>query len=242
MNWFSVPDIFWLAALFSLIAIALLFVAVPTPSSTSFHQETEPNLNQLSSVIFQPLLPYLYISVFFLHIIFTATFVVVPISLEKLAGLTSHQQWKLYLPVMILAFLFSIPMIIHAEKKHLLKHYFIMAIFFFGIAEFFWWWDAKNLFLSALSLLLFLTAFSLLEAFLPSLISKSAPPSKKGTALGIYSCSQFLGIFVGGALGGWLYGAWSLNTVYLFCVIIAVIWVSMLIKMKSGDIHYGQRR
>jgi predicted MFS family arabinose efflux permease len=241
-TWFSVPGLFWIATAMSALAILLLFTIVPTPEIVSFHQETEPDLSQFSTLFFHPVLLQLYFSIFFLQTIFTATFVVIPISLERMAGLASHQQWYIYLPLMLIAFMLSIPMIIRAERKKQLKNYFILAITTLGIAEFLWWLFAKNLFLSALSLLLFLTAFSLLEAFLPSLISKSAPSSKKGTALGIYSCAQFLGVFAGGTLGGWLYGQWSLNIVYLFCVIIVLIWVTMAMKLKSGDIHYGERR
>jgi MFS family permease len=240
-SWLSIPGLFWLAAVMSVIAIILLFTVVPIPTHTRFHRETEPSFSDFSSVLFHPLLSKLYFSIFFLHAIFTATFVVVPISLEKMAGLNSHQQWSLYLPLMLVAFILSIPMIIRAEKQKQLKTYFISAICLMGGAEFLWWLFAKNLFLSGLGLLLFLTAFTLLEAFLPSLISKSAPPSRKGTALGIYSCAQFLGIFAGGTLGGWLYGQWSLNVVYLFCVIIVLIWVTMAMKLTTGDIHYGER-
>jgi predicted MFS family arabinose efflux permease len=240
-SWLTVPGIFWLAAGMSILAILILFTCVPTPSSMPFHPDAEADLSQFSSVLRHPFLSGMYASIFFLHAVFTATFVVVPISLAQIAGLPSQQQWYLYLPLMILAFSLSIPMMIHAERKNLLKKYFLLAIILLGIAEFLWGLFAKNLFISGVSLLLFLIAFSLLEAFLPSLISKSAPPSKKGTALGIYSCSQFLGIFAGGALGGWLYGQWNLNAVYLFCVIVVIVWVTIAMKMNFGDNNHGKR-
>ncbi len=241
-DWLSIPGLFWLAAGMSITAIIILFTLVPAPTTLHFQYTAEPDFSQFFNMLKQPLLIQLYFSIFFLHAIFTATFVVVPISLDQSAGLSSHQQWWLYVPLMLSAFVISIFFILRAEKKQQLKFYFITAIITLGIAEFLWWLFAKNIFLSAISLLLFLTAFSLLEAFLPSLISKAAPPSKKGTALGIYSCAQFLGIFVGGTLGGWLYGQWNLNIVYLFCVIIVLIWVTMGMKLKLGDIRYGERR
>ena len=240
-NWLSVPGLFWLATGMSAVAILLLFTTVPTLTSSPFHPETEPRLSGFFSVLCHPFLSKLYASIFFLHAIFTATFVVVPISLAKSAGLPGPQQWYFYLPIMLVAFLFSIPMIIQAERKKQLKTYFLTAICLLGLAQLLWWLDTKSLVLSAIGLLLFLTSFSLLEAFLPSLISKSAPPSRKGTALGIYSCSQFLGIFVGGTVGGWLYGQWSVNVVYMFCVIITLVWFTISFKMKTGDIHYGER-
>ena len=67
---------------------------------------------------------------------------------------------------------------------------------------------------TTLLLLIFFTAFNLLEAMLPSLIAKMAPPDAKGTAMGVYSSSQFLGAFAGGALGGWLRGLFGLCLLY----------------------------
>ena len=54
------------------------------------------------------------------------------------------------------------------------------------------------------ALVVFFTGFNLLEAMLPSLVSKFAPPAIKGTATGVYSSVQFLGTFAGAAAGGWL--------------------------------------
>ncbi len=254
-NWFSMSGMFWLAAGFGLLGILVLFTVVPSyqpEERNSCHPEERsdegsPSRREIlrcarDDKLFSPTLSHLYLSIFFLHAIFTATFVVVPISLDKLAGLPGHEQWYLYLPLMLLAFMISIPMIMTAEKNHKLKSYFLIAIGLMGVAQLFWWLFAKNLFISSVSLLLFLTAFTLLEAFLPSLISKSAPPSRKGTALGIFSSSQFLGIFAGGTLGGWLYGQWSLHAVYFLCVLIVLIWGTMMLKLNSGDLKYGERR
>jgi MFS family permease len=90
--------------------------------------------------------------------------------------------------------------------------------------------------LFTLSLLLFFYAFTLLEAFLPSLVSRAAPAHRKGTALGIYSCLQFFGIFAGGAVGGWVFGVFSPVGVYLFCAILALAWSALAFKMKNP--HY----
>ena len=51
---------------------------------------------------------------------------------------------------------------------------------------------------------IFFTAFNLLEATLPSWLSKQAPAGSKGTAMGVYSTCQFLGASVGGFVGGYL--------------------------------------
>jgi predicted MFS family arabinose efflux permease len=139
----------------------------------------------------------------------------------------------LYLPILILAFFISIPCLLLAEKKQRVKSFFTGGILLIALSEFLFWIFTQKLLLSALSLLLFFAAFSLLEAFLPSLVSKTAPPSRKGTALGIYSFSQFIGIFAGGTLGGWVYGAYGLVYVNLFCAILAMIWLGIAFSMKN---------
>jgi predicted MFS family arabinose efflux permease len=228
-NWIN---IFWLAAIFGMIAIILLFTWVPTPEKSTWHGDAEPEMKQFSVLLKEPNLMRLNIGIFLLHAILTASFVILPISLQNLAGLHGSQQWMLYLPILIAAFVLSIPCIVLAEKKHLLKQFFLGAIFTMGCAELFLWVFAHSLLLSAVGLLLFFTAFSTLEAFLPSLVSKTAPRAQKGTALGIYSCSQFLGIFIGGSLSGWLYGAFGLTDVYLFCVALTILWLCIAFKMK----------
>jgi predicted MFS family arabinose efflux permease len=231
--WIQVQGIFWLAASFSIIGMFILFIFVPTHTQPTWHPETEPDFRQLSDILKHPELARFNIGIFCLHAIFTASFIVIPISLQTLAGLHSNHQWALYLPTLMLAFCISVVCIVIAEKKHSIKPFFIAAVLLLTIAEISLWIFAKSLLLSALNLLLFFTAFSLLEAFLPSLVSKTAPPARKGTALGIYSFSQFSGIFVGGAVGGWLYGAFGLTDVHLFCAILAIIWLGIAFTMKN---------
>ena len=229
-NWIN---LFWLATLFGAIAIVLLYSWVPTPTKPIWHADAEPEVTQFGTLLKEPELLRLNVGIFILHAVLTASFVILPLSLQNLAGLQGNQQWMMYLPTLIIAFLLSIPFIILAEKQKRQKTYFLGAIATLGCAELLLWIFANNLLISAVSLLLFFAAFSLLEAFLPSLISRSAPPSRKGTALGIYSCFQFLGIFVGGSLGGWLFGAFGLTNVYLFCVVLIGLWFVIAFSMKK---------
>ncbi len=231
--WIQINTIFWLAVLFSVIAIIMLYTVVPTPDATFQPIKSESNLQQFSALLKHPGLIHLNSGIFLLHFIFTASFVVIPISLQTLAGLYGNQQWTLYLPTLIVAFLISLACIRVAEKKHQIRYFFIGGILVLAIAEFLLWIFAHNLLLSALSLLLFFSAFSLLEAFLPSLVSRTAPAHRKGTALGIYSCSQFLGIFAGGTVGGGLYSAFGPTQVYVFCAIIAILWSAIAFNMKN---------
>lgn len=229
-SWIKVNGIFWLAALFSLIALWLLFAVVPKPEHIT---KTETDTQNFLSLLKHQELMRLNLGIFILHAIFTASFVVIPISLQNMAHVNGQQQWFLYLPILILAFFISVPCLLIAEKWRRVKPFFIGGIFLLMLAEFLLWLFASKLLISALSLLLFFTAFSLLEAFLPSLVSRTAPKTRKGTALGIYSFSQFFGIFVGGTCGGWLYGTFGLTQVNLFCALLAIIWLGIAFHMKN---------
>lgn len=231
--WLKVSGIFWLAAGMGLFAIIILYKWVPTPAKIVWHSDTEPDRHSFFAVLKLPELARLNMSIFMLHAIFTASFVVIPIALQSRLGLNENHQWMLYLPVLVLAFICSIPCIILAEKKRRLKQFFISAICLLGVAELIFWLFPNKMMFSALSLFLFFTGFSVLEAFLPSLVSKTAPAARKGTALGIYSCSQFLGIFAGGSIAGWLYGLFGLTNVFLFCTILAILWAALAFRMKN---------
>ncbi|HSW93379.1 MAG TPA: MFS transporter [Gammaproteobacteria bacterium] len=231
--WLQVRGLFGLAGGFSILAIFILYRWVPNPAHPVWHADTEPDRHSFLTVLKLPELARLNIGIFLLHAIFTASFVVLPISLQYHAGLLENHQWRLYLPVLLLAFACSIPCIILAEKKQRLTFFFLGAILMLMVSEVIFWQFADSILFSSLGLFLFFTGFSVLEAFLPSLVSKTAPAHRKGTALGIYSCSQFFGIFVGGSTAGWLYGKIGLTNVYLFCTILAILWATLAFRMKN---------
>lgn len=229
----QVNGIFGIAAALGVCALLTLHTLVPTPEKSTWHAEAEPELQQFPAILTHPQLARLNLGVLLLHAIFTASFVAIPISLQTVLHIESRHQWMFYIPTLLIGFIVSLPCMIVAEKKHQVKPFYLGAIFFLGIAEILFWIFAHSLLLSLLSLLLFFGAFSLLEAFQPSLVSKTAPPHRKGTALGIYSFSQFIGMFIGGTIGGWLYGVWGLLSVYLFCALLAALWLAIAFTMKN---------
>jgi MFS family permease len=94
------------------------------------------------------------------------------------------------------------------------------------------WLDSSVLTL-ALFLLLFFTPFNVLEALLPSLTSRLAPPGAKGVAIGLYSSIQFFGTFVGAAGGGYAYGRWGLTGVVIADVVLLVVWLVLSLNMRA---------
>ena len=186
---------------------------------------------QMSVALKNPDLLRLNYGIFVLHLLLTATFVVVPLLMRD-AGLLVAEHWKVYLGVMLSAIIIMIPFIILAEKKRQMKAVFMGAIATLIVADIGLMLFNDNLAGIIIALGIFFCGFNLLEATLPSLISKTAPADLKGTAMGVYSTAQFLGAFVGGAVGGWSYGQWGAKAVFLFCILAAASWLWVSMRMN----------
>ena len=232
-HWVGVPGIFWLTAVMGLAAIAVLYLWVPQPVASRVHHDAEPVAADFAPVLKDTQLLRLNFGVFALHLLLTSTFVVVPLALRDHADLPPQYHWIIYLVVMLIAIAVMVPFVIIAEKRRKLKQVFTAAIAVLVIAElvFMNGWHSRAGIIAGL--LLFFIPFNLLEATLPSLVAKIAPPDKKGTAMGVYSSSQFFGAFCGGALGGWLYGAAGITWVFAMGAAAAALWLGLAATMQA---------
>lgn len=231
-RWLGVPGIFWLTALLALLAIAVIRWVVPAARERRPHRDAQPVPAQFRQVLRNGELMRLNLGIMTLHMVLTATFVALPLALRD-AGFAPAEHWKLYLAVMVLAMVGSIPFIIVAEKKRLLKQIFVAAIAVLLLSE-----GALALLFShfdALVVLLatFFLAFNLLEATLPSLVAKFAPAEGKGTAMGIYSTSQFIGAFLGGWAGGFFHGSYGYGGVFAFATALLLLWLLVALTMRQ---------
>ncbi len=229
----GIHGLFWMIAVLSLLAIlVILFLVPPPPRKVRRHREAEIMTESFFKVLKNLELFRLNYGIFILHAILTASFVVVPLLMRN-AGLLPAEHWKVYLPVFVLSFAAIVPFVIIAEKKRKMKTIFLSAILILiladvGLVQF-------NTVLPGIIgfLWLFFTGFNLLEATLPSLISKTAPGDLRGTAMGIYSTYQFLGAGIGGSLGGWCYGHFGAQTVFMACAFLAFSWLLLSYTMAA---------
>jgi len=220
----GVNGIFWLIGALAIVGIGVLFFAVPTPTHSEVHRDAEAVPDQIRGVYRNLALRRLDFSILSLHVILTANWVVMPLVLSD--HLPRQHHWWVYLPVLLLSVVAMIPFIIMAERRRgRLKPVFLGAVALLGSAELLLVPAHTNLWATVGVLFLFFTAFNLLEAILPSLMSKLAPPEAKGTAMGIYSTAQFLGAFIGGTLGGWIHGHFGISGVFVMGGISAVLWL-----------------
>lgn len=227
----GVKGIFWIIAGLALAGIAVLYLVVPTPARSRFHRDAQAQPAQFGKVLQNGELLRLDFGIFALHAILTATFVVVPLILRDGAQLETARHWMVYLPVFALSMLSMVPFVILAESKRKMKPVFVSFVGLVALADAGLWFAAGNLYAIGFLLYVFFTAFNLLEATLPSMVSKVAPSELKGTAMGVYSTAQFLGAFVGGAAGGAVYGAFGIPHVFAFCALLALLWAFVALRM-----------
>jgi len=227
----GVQSVFGVTAALTLLAILAVIYIVPDPQQSKLHRDAEFVPEETMQVLKNPDLLRLNYGIFTLHLILMAIFVVVP-SLMRKAGLIAGHEWMVYLPVFVISMAFAVPFVILAEKKRKMKQVFIGAIAVLVMAEVGLSAVHQNLVGIIGFLWLFFCGFNLLEATLPSLISKTAPADLKGTAMGAYSSSQFMGLFMGGLVGGWFNGAFGVMAVFLFCAAAAFSWLLVSLWMK----------
>ncbi|HSH49164.1 MAG TPA: MFS transporter [Halomonas sp.] len=226
---FGLSGVFWLTAGLALVGLGVLWKLVPPAPRRARHRDVGLDRSQLSAVFGRLDLWRLDISIFSLHLLLMAIFVAVPLRLVN-AGIAVERHGWVYLAIMGLAFVVMVPLVIIAEKRRRMKLMCLSAVagitlsllglgLVGGLAGLLGW------------LLVFFIAFNLLEATLPSMLSKLAPAGAKGTAMGIYSTSQFLGAFLGGVMGGWLSQQWGLGAVFFGCALLGLGWFVVMIGM-----------
>jgi len=229
----GVPGIFMLTGFLSLSAILVVRFVVPTPLTVNTSKTLKEAVPSFKSILKNKELSRLNFGIFALHAAQMAMFIVVPVALATSGSMDVNQHWKVYLPVLLTSFAFMVPIIIVSEKFNKAKLVFISSILLMLIAQLMFGMLINIFWGLVASLFVYFVAFNVLEASLPSLISKIAPPSAKGTAIGVYNTCQSLGVFFGGLLGGFLADFGGSFSVFSFCAILMTLWVGFALSMKA---------
>lgn len=223
--------IFLMTAAFAVLGMVIVQFFVPNPVTHAPKGDTSAAPAKLKAMLKNPQLLRLDAGIFILHLTLTAVFVALPFVLVQ-AGFPKEEHWKLYFPTFIGAFFLMVPLIIIGVKKKNTKATFqisllimLAALAILAISNQFW--------AITVAILFFFTAFNYLEASLPSLIAKFCPVGDKGSAMGVYSTSQFLGAFCGGMMGGSMYQFVGSTGVFIFALVLVAIWLLLSIGMKN---------
>ncbi|MBI3545740.1 MAG: MFS transporter [Gammaproteobacteria bacterium] len=232
-HWISIPGIFAMTGVLALLALLVVKFSVPDPRASHFHSDAQAAPAKLRGVLHDRELLRLNFGVFALHAAQMAMFVVVPFALRETGGLDVNHHWQVYLPVLLISFLIMLPPIIYGEKKAKMKQVFVGAILLMLLAEIFFARAITHFEGIVAVLTFYFVAFNILEASLPSLVSKIAPVGAKGTAMGVYNTCQSLGLFVGGVLGGVLSHRFGAAAVFEFSAVLMAIWLFLAYGMKA---------
>lgn len=226
-GWIGMGGLFIMTGVLALAAIVLLLKAVPPAPPPHGHEKLP-----LRRVIFDADLLRLNLGIFVLHMVQMAMFVVLPHALVDHGGLDAAAHWKVYLPAVLVSFAIMVPAIIAAERKDKMRPVFLAAVGLLVVVQGGLYLLHESLWVLALWLLLFFVAFNVLEATLPSLVSRTAPPAAKGAALGVYNTTQAVGLFIGGAAGGYIAQHFGDNAVFAACTGLVLIWLAVATTMN----------
>jgi len=226
----GMEGLFALTGLLCLVAMAVVKYQVPEPPAQP--RAPEGARGSLRAAVLDAELVRLNAGIFILHVVLYAMFVVVPPLLVR-GGLALPDHWKLYLPVILGSFALMIPAILYADRRNQSKPVLIGAVALLLVAEAALAAFGGGLVLLALLLLAFFVAFNVLEAMVPSLVSRTAPAQGRGAAIGVYNTTQTLGVFFGGLLGGWVAAHHGTTGVFALCAVLAAVWLALAVGMRA---------
>lgn len=212
---FGFSSLFYFTAILGTLGLFVL-LGIPTPVQ---EKAATSSFKTFKLTLFDSTLQRLNVGIFFQHAILTSTFFALPLLLKRTTA------WHIYLPIIVLSFLLMVPLMMMAERKQKTYRLFQAAIISTtlaqaGLAFFF---SHAALFFGLL--FYYFVAFNLLEAMQPSFVSTHVPAQRRGTAMGIYSTSQFLGIFAGGTLAGLIYPYGHATAIFAMNAVLGGVWL-----------------
>lgn len=229
----GVSGIFWLTAVLALLGIVVVLALVPRPSTTNAHTSIKAVPASFLRILSNRELLRLDLGIFALHAILTASFLALPDLLTRLFHLTADHSVIVYLPVLVASVVVMIPTVIVAEKGERMKEVFLVTIAVLLASILALILGETSTIAVIIAMIAFFSAFNVMEAMLPSLVTRFAPSEAKGTATGVYSSLQFFGIFVGGAVGGVAASLGGSHGVFIFAAIVAFLWLVVAVAMQQ---------
>ena len=221
----SLSGMFLVLAILGAVAMVVAYFVLPNN-----RPEIHAQQDSLKVVFLRPELMRLNIGVFVLNATQVAMFLVVPRLLEQ-AGFPLSAHWQIYLSVVLLSFIFMVPLLIYGEKKQRIRLVLLVAIILLVIAEIIFS-QASSVMLIAAALLIYFIGFNLLEALQPSLVTRYAKESK-GTALGVYNTTQSIGLFTGAVMGGLLMDSHGDLSVFVMGAAMLLCWLIIAWSMRE---------
>jgi predicted MFS family arabinose efflux permease len=229
---FGLPSVFWVTAALGVVGIFIAQFLVPKAVSMRRNREAMTDAQQIRGLLAESNLMRLNIGIFSLHFALMAAFVAIPTMLSDELSISGGNLSWVYLGLLGGGFFVMLPVMIMAEKLGYQKLVFVAAVALMALTTAVLS-SQRGPVLTPLMLLLFFAAFNLLEATLPSWLSKLCPVGNRGTAMGIYSTSQFFGAFAGGLAGGWSMHQFGLDGLFVTISLVLLAWAFVSTGLQS---------
>jgi len=236
-RWIGVGGIFWLTAVLALGCIVVVVWWVPTPRHAAGDPGSRASKDYFREVMANAHLLRLDVGIFTLHMVLTAVFVVAPFALVETLGLERDSHWQVYVPVLVGSILLMAPLLILGMRRERTFWVFRLAILIVLVGQCVLFSGADQAISLIAGLVCFFVGFNLLEAMLPSLMTRLSPGYAKGTAIGVYNTFEFAGVFAGGALGGILLGLFGSSGVFAFCVLATLMWLVVALTGRTPQLR-----
>jgi len=233
----GIDKLFWLTAILSVMAIGILFTAVPQPP-TIIHSYAEEE-SKMIEVFKDRALTRMYITFLFHSSIMTMAFFIIPVVMTQALteggfGWEKAELWKVYFPAMIFGFFAMAPAAIFGEKYGKGKQVFMIsvAVIFFGFLAMGF---ATSAWVFVVGVVLFFIGFNMFEPLLQSFVAKFAKVHQKGAALGVANTFAYTGIFLGGLLAGWIMQHYDRAVLAIVVAILSGVWFFWVATMPSPN-------
>lgn len=238
-NIIGVDGLFWMTAVLAIMAILVLYKVVPAAVPTAERNKHTPIWSQIEGALKNRQLMQFNVGILILHLVLTALFLVLPNLLITQSGLSLSEHWKLYTPILLVSVLGMMPFVMASSRPKFANIAYRAAIFLLLVSLIALVIGQNySLIWLLVSVTLFFSAFNALESLLPSLVSQLAPANSKGTAIGIYNTFQFFGIFLGGLVGGWIFGKQGVIGVFVLCSVVVFGW--LLVSYFSANLKLAE--
>ncbi len=233
-GFYSVSALFWLTAVLAILALAILFTAVPEPPKI-VHSYSEEEA-KIKHVFKDKDLVRMYITFLFHSSTMAIAFFLIPLVMKQKFGMGPEDYWKVYLPAVVFGIVAMGPAAVFGEKYGKGKEVFLVSIAFIAAAFALMGWSDSILWF-AVGAVFFFIGFNMFEPLLQSFVSKFAKVHQKGAALGVANTFAYVGIFLGGAIGGWLYQHFGASGVATFVLIVSIFWGAWIYTMRSPGVR-----
>lgn len=224
--------LFWLTSFLTLLSLIILLIKAPSTPILRYKFSKKPSL--LEGLKGKDIW-IMNLSSFLEKMLMTLTFVLIPLILIEYFNFSKENLWKIYVPSALIGIFSMGPASILAEKKNHPKLVLLIGvlIFLFAYTSITLAYQKHVLWIFFIGILLFFIGFGMLEPIMQSLVSKYSKAYLRGLILGNFTTASYIGSFLGGVLGAWLYHHWGLLNIGISTIILCALWLIVISLLSN---------